>query len=81
MDVLDLRELASDWRDGLKDVFVEEEAAFSAKYVSLCDYLGIDANPDALEAYALERELRLDEERIAAEMEAAELRGINAPDW
>lgn len=30
---------------------------------------------------ALERELRLDEERIAAEMEWAEVRGISAPEF
>lgn len=33
------------------------------------------------ERAATERELRLDEERIAAEMEWAEVRGISAPDF
>ena len=35
----------------------------------------------AEERAATERELRLDEERIAAEMEWAEVRGISAPDF
>jgi hypothetical protein len=53
MDVLDIRELASDWRD----LLAEEEASGDTditelgKYTALCDQLGIDVDPDALEAY------------------------------
>lgn len=43
---------------------------------------GFNSVRDAIKAgEKLERELRLDEERIAAEMEWAEVRGISAPEF
>jgi hypothetical protein len=50
-DTLDIRTLASDWREILDDHTGGDTDPILAPYVALCGELGIDPTPDALEDY------------------------------
>lgn len=60
-DILDIRTLATDWRsdlDGLTDAIDDAEHEIARdlrsqidRYVSLCQELGVDEDPDSLERY------------------------------
>ena len=51
-EVLDLREIAGEWRDALEDGEDRQLADYAESCESLCGDLGVDPTPDALERWA-----------------------------